>query len=170
MYIATTELNALLYDYQLTAIVGNDTTLQESAILSAETEVKSYLLAANNLRHTARLTAQQYAAWQEYDVETIFAQTGANRNALLIRLVQEIATYNICTLCNVDMLYDKLKDLHSHAVDTLERIAGMKGVDQRLILTGVATTDDNRDGDNDPATNPASQAFYYTSRRKFQHE
>lgn len=170
MYIATTELNALLYDYQLTAIVGNDTTLQESAILSAETEVKSYLLAANNLRHTARLTAQQYAAWQEYDVETIFAQTGANRNALLIRLVQEIATYNICTLCNVDMLYDKLKDLHSHAVDTLERIAGMKGVDQRLILTGVATTDDNRDGDNDPATNPAGQAFYYTSRRKFQHE
>jgi len=170
MYIATTELNALLYDYQLTAIVGNDTTLQESAILSAETEVKSYLLAANNLRHTARLTAQQYAAWQEYDVETIFAQTGANRNPLLIRLVQEIATYNICTLCNVDMLYDKLKDLHSHAVDTLERIAGMKGVDQRLILTGVATTDDNRDGDNDPATNPAGQAFYYTSRRKFQHE
>lgn len=170
MYIATTELNALLYDYQLAAIVGNDTTLQESAILSAETEVKSYLLAANNLRHTARLTAQQYAAWQEYDVETIFAQTGANRNPLLIRLVQEIATYNICTLCNVDMLYDKLKDLHSHAVDTLERIAGMKGVGQRLILTGVATTDDNRDGDNDPATNPAGQAFYYTSRPKFQHE
>ncbi len=170
MYIATTELNALLYDYQLMAIVGNDTTLQESAILSAETEVKSYLLAANNLRHTARLTAQQYAAWQEYDVDTIFAQTGANLNPLLIRLVQEIATYNICTLCNVDMLYDKLKDLHSHAVDTLERIAGMKGVDHRLILTGVATTDDNRDGDNDPATNPAGQAFYYTSRRKFQHE
>lgn len=170
MYIATNELDTLLYDYQLTAIVGENTQLLSSAIMSAETEVKSYLLAANNLRHTARLTAQQYAAWQEYDVDTIFAQTGDNRNPLLIRLVQEIATYNICTLCNVDMLYDKLKDLHEHAVDTLERIAGMKGLDRRLILTGVATTDDNRDGDNDPSTNPAAQAFFYTSRPKFQHE
>ena len=104
MYIATNELDTLLYDYQLTAIVGENTQLLSSAIMSAETEVKSYLLAANNLRHTARLTAQQYAAWQEYDVDTIFAQTGNNRNPLLIRLVQEIATYNICTLCNVDML------------------------------------------------------------------
>lgn len=170
MYIATSELDTLLYDYQLTAIVGDNTALLESAIQSAETEVESYLLAANNLRHTARLTAQQYANWHEYDTATIFAQTGANRNALLIRLIQEIATYNVCTLCNVDMLYDKLKDLHEHAVDTLERIAGMKGLDKRLILTGVALTDDNRDGDNNPDTNTTAQAFYYTSRPKFRHE
>lgn len=170
MYIATTELKTLLYDYQVDAIVGNDNTLLESAILSAETEVESYLLAANNLRHTAQLTAQQYAAWQEYDVKTIFAKTGANRNALLIRLIQEIAAYNVCTLANVDMLYDKLKDLHDHAIDTLERIAGMKGLDKRLILTGVDTVDDNLDGDGDPSTNPVGKPFYYTSRKRFNHE
>lgn len=170
MFIATNELDTLLYDYQLTAIVGDNTALLESAIQSAQTEVESYLLAANNLRHTAQLTAQQYAAWKEYDTTSIFAKTGANRNALLIRLIQEIAAYNVCTLANVDMLYDKLKDLHDHAIDTLERIAGMKGLDKRLILTGVDVVDDNLDGDNDPDTNPVGKPFYYTSRKRFNHE
>ncbi len=170
MYINQNEIKSLLYDYQLSAIAGDDTTLIESAIASAESEVASYLIASNNLRHTAHLSAQQYANWHEYDVDTIFAQTGDDRNPLLVRLVQEITTYNICTLANVDILYDKVKDLHDHAIDTLERIAGMKGIDKRILLTGVATIDDNLDGDGDAATQTAQPPFRMVCRKKFNHE
>lgn len=170
MYIAITELKSLLYDYQLAEIVGSDSTITTSAIESAEAEVKSYFIAANNLRHTAHLSAQQYAAWQEYDVDAIFAKTGTARHSLIIRLVQELAAYNICTLANVDILYDKVKDLHDHAISVLERIAGMQGIDKRLILTGVDFVDDDTDGDTDPTTTAPQAPFRMVSRPKFHHE
>lgn len=170
MYIASTELKNLLYDYQISEIVGTSTTLVDEAIASAEAEVKSYFIAANNLRQTTPMSAQQYAAWKLYDVAAIFAKTGTSRNDLIIRLVQEIAAWNLCTLANVDMLYDKIKGIHDHAIDMLERIAGMQGLDHRLVIDGLDMIDDNTDGDSNPATNAPAEPFRLVSRPKFHHE
>ena len=75
MFITIEELRSVLYEYQMDAIAENDDSILEDAILSAETEVGSYLLAANARRESATLNKQQYANWKLYDVNAIFALT-----------------------------------------------------------------------------------------------
>ena len=125
MFITIEELRSVLYEYQMDAIAENDDSILEDAILSAETEVGSYLLAANARRESATLNKQQYANWKLYDVNAIFALTGTDRNAFLVRLTKRVAAWNIVELSAPDVLYDRVKERYDASVKLLEKIAGM---------------------------------------------
>lgn len=164
MYITVEELKSVLYEYQVREITEDDGTIAEEAIMAAEEEVKGYLVASNNRRETATLTAQQYAAWKLYDVDAIFAKTGAERNSFLVRIVQRIAAWNLCELASPDIIYERVKERHDAAISTLEKIAGMgEYAGSRLVIGALDSPELSPD---EAETKP----FRMVSRRKFRHE
>ena len=144
-----------------------DVAVIEQAILAAESEVRSYFEAANERRETASLTQQQYNAWKLYDTEAIFAATGSNRDAFVMRMVQRVAAYNICELANVDVRYDRVKERYDSTILTLEKIAGMGDyATSRIILHGLPSPEASTTTDPDDTARP----FRMVSRPKFHHE
>ena len=125
MFITSQELKDLLYEYQVNQITDNDSDIVDDAINAAISEVRSYFEAANQRRETANLTIQQYNAWKIYDVDAIFSATGSDRDPYVTRLCLRIAAFNVCELSNVDIDYDRLRQIYDQTVTTLEKIAGM---------------------------------------------
>ena len=165
MFLTIDELKSVLYEYQMNDIAEGDTTILEDAIDSAVTEVKSYLLAANQRRETATLSKQQYAAWVLYDAEAIVAAEGTERNQFLLRLTKRVAAWNVVELATPDIIYDRVQERYNAAVATLEKVAGFGEYAQaRLILSGLPTltTDNGETTDEKP--------FRMISRKKFNHE
>lgn len=165
MYLTIDELKTVLYEYQMDEIAEGDMTVLADGIIAAIEEVRGYLLSANQLRESAKLTKQQYKAWQLYDVDKIFSKEGHERNHFLLRLVKRIAAYNICELAAPDITYQRVQDRYERAVQTLERIAGMTGDPaNRLIISGldIIIEPDNKEEEQAP--------FRMVSRPKFRHE
>jgi hypothetical protein len=169
MYISIEEMKSVLYEYRMNEIVENDPDIIEDAIMSAEAEVRSYFEAANARRETANLTAQQYAAWYMYDVEAIFSTTGNQRDRLVMRLVQRVAAWNLCELCNADIVYNHVKERYENTIALLEKIAGMGDwKDSRIVLNSLP-----RQGQDDEETDTHTtdaKPFRMVSRPKFNHE
>lgn len=167
MFISAEEMKSVLYQYRMNQIAQSDSAVIEQAILAAESEVRSYFEAANERRETASLTQQQYNAWKLYDTEAIFAATGSNRDAFVMRMVQRVAAYNICELANVDVRYDRVKERYDSTILTLEKIAGMGDyATSRIILHGLPSPEASITTDPDDTARP----FRMVSRPKFHHE
>ncbi len=169
MFLSIQELQSVLYEYQMNDIAeGRDDILQD-AIDAAISEVQTYLYAANDRRETAKLTAQQYANWQVYDVPAIFSQEGSDRNAFLLRLTKRIAAWNIVELSAPDVIYERVKERYEAAVAMLEKIAGVGDYAYaRFIIPGLTSAALPPDDTN--AANNNMLPFRMTSRTKFQHE
>lgn len=103
MYITKEELKSVAYSYQIDQIVEDDNSIIEMAILSAEEEIKSYLS-------------------NRYDIDSAFALTGNDRNALLVELTKDIALWQIVKLASVDMLYERAKERYDRAIAYLDKI------------------------------------------------
>lgn len=163
MFLEISEMKSVLYEYQMDEISENDDTIIEDGILSGIQEVRSYFEAANARRESAKLDAQQYAAWKLYDVDAIFNATGTSRDKFILRLCQRVAAYNICELSNIDINYDHVKERYENSLKTLEKIAGMGDfADSRLIIYNLPTITDETVTDKKP--------FRMSSRPKFNHE
>lgn len=82
MYLTAAELSSHLYPevQQEIARSTTDTTLAESAIKAAIEEASSYLT--------------------HYDVAAVFNATGANRNAIILMYVKDIAVWHFINLSN----------------------------------------------------------------------
>lgn len=104
MYLRATELNTHMYDYQLHAITEQDSSITLSAINSAVAEVKSYLAT-------------------RYDVEAIFFAEGEEREPLILDFVKTIAVWRIIKLANVDILYDKYRELYNDTISYLTKVS-----------------------------------------------
>lgn len=104
MYLRPNELNSHIYDYQLHAITEQDSSITLSAINSAIAEVKSYLAT-------------------RYDVEAIFFAEGEEREPLILDFVKTIAVWRIIKLANVDILYDKYRDLYKDTISYLTKVS-----------------------------------------------
>lgn len=102
MFLNAQELNTHLYDYQLHAITEQDTSITLSAISSAIAEVKSYLAT-------------------RYDVEAIFF--AEDRDPLILEMVKTIAAFRIIKLANVDVYYEKYKELYKDTISYLTKVA-----------------------------------------------
>lgn len=166
-FLSIQELQSVLYEYQMNDIAeGNDDVLQD-AVDAAISEVQTYLYASNDRRETAKLTAQQYANWQVYDVPAIFAKEGKERNAFLLRLTKRIAAWNIVELSAPDVIYDRVKERYEAAVAMLDKIAGAGDYAYaRFVIPGLDTV---QTPSEDPS-NTVQTPFRMTSRPKFQHE
>ena len=160
-------MKSVLYEYRMNEIVENDIDIIEDAILSAEAEVRSYFEAANVRRETAGLTVQQYAAWFMYDVDAIFSATGAQRDHFVVRLVQRVAAWNLCELCNADIVYNHVKERYDNTIALLEKIAGMGDwKDSRIVLTSLP----QQQSDPEDTSMAEAKPFRMVSRPKFNHE
>ena len=82
MYITTDEVTTHLIVETIEAISDGDSTMLQAAIDAAYVEVKSYLSA--------------------FDVASEFSKTGADRNALLIVFVKDVAVWHFINICNVN--------------------------------------------------------------------
>lgn len=153
MFLDKEELKSVIYAYQIDQITESDDDIIFMAISAAEDEVKSYLR-PNNKREwlDGRL---------RYDVDQVFSKIGTDRNALLLEYTKNIAVWYVCRLCNVDMIYEQLKDRYDRAIDWLKKVN--KG-DITLDLPTIQ--DPIPPDDNDDASKP----FRSGSRRKFCHE
>jgi phage gp36-like protein len=104
MFIEIEELKSVMYNYQLTQIVENDTDIVVMAISAAMEEIRSYLSV-------------------RFDCDAIFAATGTDRNALIVEMMKNIAAWHVVRLSNVDIIYEKLKDRYDRAINWLDRVA-----------------------------------------------
>lgn len=61
---------------------------------------------------------------KQYDTELIFSKTGKDRNPLLLKIVKDIAIWELIGLGNPSIDYDDKKFRYQQAVDWLEAVYG----------------------------------------------
>lgn len=103
-----TDLQTHLYSEQITAISRNDETLMQTAIEAAEGEAKSYL--------------------SRYDIETIFNETGSDRDKTLLMWLKDIATWHFITLANAGADIEFRESRYKQAIASLTKIQAGKTV------------------------------------------
>ena len=152
-FLTKEELKSVIYVYQIDQITEEDDDIVYMAISSAVDLVKSFLR-PNNKRE-----------WLDgrirYDVDTVFAATGTERNDLLLDLCKNVAVWNLTKLCNLDIIYDQAKDRFDRAIDFLKKVN--KG-DITLDLPEVTPPPPPENGSDEYTP------FRFGSRKKFNHE
>jgi len=104
MFLNIDELKTVMYDYQLSEIIEDDSTIAEMAIAAAIEEVKSYLCS-------------------RFDAEKTFSAEGADRNPLVLEITKDVALWQIIRLSNPDILHERVKDRYDRAVEWLDKVA-----------------------------------------------
>lgn len=104
MFLTKEELKSAIYAYQVNEITEADDDIVEMGIAAAISEMRGYLRIG-------------------YDVDATFSATGTERNALVLELCKNIAVWYIARLCNVDMLYEHVKERYDRAIDWLKQVA-----------------------------------------------
>lgn len=161
MFLEKADLKSKIYEYQLNEIIevteADDTNddIVLMAIGAAVEMMKSYL---NPNSQTRWLDGRR-----RYDVGAIFDATGEDRNPLILELCKSIAIWNICSLSNVDVIHEKVKERYDRAVDWLEKVAGVgkyadgPALSPDLPILALGETDED-------------VPFRFGSREKFTHE
>lgn len=150
-YLTPAELDAVIYQYQLTQITEGEITIQEDAINAAIQEVKSYL------------NPNDQRQWQDgrqlYDVEAIFSAEGTDRNQLVLLHTKIIAVYYITVLSNVDIIQDDFIKRYDRTISYMKDVR-----DGKMSIHALPVLD--------PETNDiAGKApMRFGSREKFNHE
>jgi len=148
MFLTKEDMPSTIYGYQLEQITEGDDDIIDIAMAAAEEEVRSYL-SGNNKKQ-----------WQDgrlqYDVDAILSETGAARNALILKHATTIAKWWVVELCNADVIYEQTKERYDRAVDWLNKLA--KG---EVNLSSLPQIDTELS---------AKEPFSFGSRKKFNHE
>ncbi|RME98771.1 MAG: DUF1320 domain-containing protein [Bacteroidetes bacterium] len=92
---------------ELNQIVRNDDTLIDLSISAAIAEVRSYL-------------------YDSYDVDTIFARTGNDRHAVLVRHCVDVAVYGIVAATQAGQDLEDRKARYDRACKWLKMVKDMK--------------------------------------------
>lgn len=150
-FLTKDELKTVAYSYQIAEITEADDDIILQAIATATVEVQGYLR-RNNKKE-----------WGDgrivYDVDAVFAATGANRDALILQYTKIIALWHLLILCNVDIIYEHVKERYDRAIDFLKKVN--KGeITLNLPALPEPAPDDNGKG----------LPFRFDSRVKFNHE
>lgn len=113
MFIEKEDLYTAIGEYQLQSITTSAVTVR-MAILAAIEEAKSYLNA-------------------KYDCAAIFSAEGDARHATLLEHCKNIAVWNLCRRANTDLIFQQVSEYRNAAIDWLEKVAGLKGIDKPLV-------------------------------------
>lgn len=108
MYISIEELNSHLRDETIQAISGTDETLLTMAIKGAESEAKGYL--------------------HKYDIAAIWAETGDDRDPLLVIWIKDISVWHYINIANPGVDFSVRERRYNAA------IAWLKGVQKGDIV------------------------------------
>lgn len=115
------DLTTHLYNEQITAISRNDATLINKAIKAAIGEAKGYL--------------------SRYDIDTIFAETGEDRDETLLMWLKDIATWHFITLANANADMEFRESRYKQGIDWLKAVQSGKIVPYGWPLTTVPDQD-----------------------------
>lgn len=103
-FLTADDLKLVIRDQQLNNLVDNDSALIDLAESEAIEKVKTYLR-------------------NRYDVEDVFAQSGTDRNKLVVSLVRDLALYYMAKRQNPRAVPDHIKECHEEAIQVLSDIA-----------------------------------------------
>lgn len=103
MYLQPSELKTHAYEHKLQVIIQSDETITLSAIDTAISFAKSKLMKA-------------------YDVEAIFSRQGEERHPLLLKIIKDIALWELIGLANPSIDYQDKKFRYEQAVDWLTAV------------------------------------------------
>lgn len=120
-FLTQGELKTHLYEEVANEITRNDDSIIGDAIDTAIDEIKGYLT--------------------KYDtVACIDNVTPQNRNKKLLSICKDIASWQLITLCNVNIDYDKRKELYELAIDWLVKVQKGNTVPNLPLLNQPSTT------------------------------
>ena len=105
MFIENNEIYTAIYEHQLAGITPDEAIVRR-AILAAISEATSYLNG-------------------KYDCQAIFSAEGEQRDPLVLEHCKSMAVWYLLRLSNADILYDKMKDYYTMAVDWFKSVAGV---------------------------------------------
>lgn len=103
MYLPIDELKTHLYDEELSAIIRNDETIAHACIDMAIEFATSKLM-------------------KHYNTTAIFSAEGNHRNALVLKIVKDIAAWELIGLSNPSIDYPDKKFRYEQAVDWLTAV------------------------------------------------
>lgn len=150
-FLEMAELKSAIYTYQVEEITEADDDIVLMAIASGLEEVKSYLRPSNKKKFQDGRPL--------YDVNLAFAAVGPARNALVLEVTKTLSVWWLCRLCNVDMIYDNVKERYDRAITWLTKVNAGETV---LDLPLLPNTEEGTPADKKP--------FRFGSREKFNHE
>lgn len=137
MFIEPSELTTAMYGHVINEIAANDDAVVIQGIEAATQEVKSYLK-------------------NRYDVDTIFSQTGDNRNALIVESIKTVAVWWIIRVCSAETIYSQWLERYDRVIDYLKGVANGTNTPELPLKA-----DSNGD---------VVLSMRYGSNRKFNHE
>lgn len=102
-FLTKEEFKTHAYNSEIEAIISGDETI---ALASIDIAIE---FASSKLA-------------KQYDVDAIFAAEGANRNALLLKVVKDIAIWELIGLANPSINYEDKKFRYEQSVDWLTAV------------------------------------------------
>lgn len=120
MYLEISELKTHAYDEEIKAIIENDETIALASINAAIAFAQSKLAKA-------------------HDIEQVFAQRGSDRNPLLLKIIKDIAIWELIGLANPSVDYEDKKFRYQQAADWLTAV--YKGMPSGLPEKQGTTTE-----------------------------
>lgn len=150
-FLTKEELKTVAYEYQVTQITEADDDIVSTAIAVGSKEVKGYLKRNNKKEYNdGRIV---------YDADAVFAATGTNRDELILQYVKICALWHLIILCNVDMLYEHVKERYDRCIAYLVKVNKGDVTLDLPIMEIPVDADDN-----------SGKPFRFGSRTKFNHE
>lgn len=95
---------------------------------------------------------------KQYDTAVIFAKVGAARNPLLLKIVKDIALWELIGLANPSIDYNDKKFRYEQAVDWLDAV--YKGMPTTLEKIAVAEGEDEKPSSFSYHSNPKRQNHF----------
>lgn len=134
MYLPIDELKTHAYDEEIGAVIRNDETIALAAIDTAIEYATSKLM-------------------KHYNTTAIFSAEGTARNPLVLKIVKDIAVWELLALANPSIDYPDKKFRYEQAVDWLKAV--YKGMPANLPKVEEKTTDNTsfKYQSNPPRTN-----------------
>lgn len=136
MYIEPSELKTHAYDVKIKAIIQGDETIALACIDMAEELVISKLS-------------------KDYDTDLIFSQKGEDRSPLLMKIIKDIAIWELIGLSNPSVDYEDKKYRYQQAMDWLTAV--YKGMHANLPKR---EKEDNKSGSFSLHSNPKRNPYY----------
>jgi len=103
MFIEISELSTVAAEYKVEEITDYDSSIAQQCILAAVKRVRRLLSG-------------------RYDVDSIFTATGEERDAELVEICKNIALWFLVRRCNVDILYNRVKETYDRDMAYLREL------------------------------------------------
>lgn len=103
MFLEVRELETVITRYKLEEITDYDDRMAQQCILAAIKRVRRFLSG-------------------RYDVDAIFSAVGEERDAELLEICKNIALWFLIRRCNVDILYNRVKETYDRDMAYLKEL------------------------------------------------